>query len=75
MRELKKNLHTLPNIPTAIPYLTSYYKKYWGFCISHNQFKKMREGKYRVLIDSSLKKGSLTLADSVLKGKVKMNIN
>lgn len=74
LKELKKNLHTLPKIPTAIPYLTSYYHKNWGFCISYNQFKKLREGKYKVVIKSNFKKGSLTLADSVLKGKVKKEI-
>ena len=40
-KELFKNLHYLKKQPEAIPYITSYYKKIWGFCISHNQFKEI----------------------------------
>ena len=34
-----KNIFFLKNKPNAIPYVTSYYKKRWGFCISYNQKK------------------------------------
>ena len=29
--ELKKNLHFRKDLTNAIPYVTSYYKKNWGF--------------------------------------------
>lgn len=73
--ELKAHLHTLPEQPNAIPYLTSYYKKTWGFCLTHNEFKTLPEkGEYRVFIDSSLKPGSLTYGQCLLPGKSKKEV-
>ncbi len=67
--ELKKKIYFLPKQPTAIPYITSYYKKDWGFCVSKKEFRKLPKGKYRVFIDSSHKKGKLNMAHSILRGK------
>ena len=39
--DLQKHLFSLPKQPSAVPYLTSYYKKMWGFCLSENQRKKI----------------------------------
>ena len=33
-------------MPNDIPYVASYYNQTWGFCISHNEFKNLKEGKY-----------------------------
>ena len=41
--ELLKKLHSLKKHPNAIPYITSYYKKYWGFCVTENFKKKSRK--------------------------------
>lgn len=69
LSELKNNLFTIPDFPEAIPYLTAYYGNRWGFCISHNEYIKLEEGRYEVVIDSELTDGALTIADSVLEGK------
>ena len=75
-----KNLFFLKNQPTAIPYLTSYYKKGWGFCVSYNQFKKFNnkyssKDKFKIVINSSLKNnGNLNYAELILKGKSKKEI-
>jgi aminopeptidase-like protein len=67
--ELKKHLFTAPEHPHWIPYRTSYYEENWGFCLSHRQFLEMQEGEYEVLIDSSLKNGSLTYGEYYLAGE------
>ena len=38
--ELLKRLYSIKSKPNAIPYITSYYKKNWGFCITHEEKKK-----------------------------------
>ena len=59
-KELKLHLHTIPEKPDSIPYVTSYYKKEWGFCTKHSQLKSINDDFYHVKIDSTLKKGNLT---------------
>tara|TARA_B110000858_G_scaffold26185_1_gene27274 strand:+ start:2549 stop:3826 length:1278 start_codon:yes stop_codon:yes gene_type:complete len=71
---LKKNLYFIKDLPNAIPYVTSYYKKRWGFCLSYNQFKKLKNEKYDVVIDTSSKKGKLTVGECLIKGKSKKEI-
>jgi len=69
LEELKKYLYSLPELPDAIPYITSYYEKRWGFCISHNELETLPDGSYKVFIDSKLSDGNMIVADSVLRGE------
>jgi len=77
--KLLDHIHSLPKQPKAIPYITSYYNKYWGFCMSHlqkNQIKKYsKDDKFKVLIDSKFnKKGFLNYGEILLKGKSNQEI-
>ena len=69
LKELEKHLYSIEDKPDAIPYVTSYYKERWGFCLSDNQRKQLKEGNYRVFIDSELKEGSLSYGELILPGK------
>jgi aminopeptidase-like protein len=64
--ELKLHLHTLPDQPDLIPYVTSYYEKNWGFCLSQNQLNEMPKGRYRAVIKSKHKKGSLLYGELII---------
>ena len=70
-KKLLKHLHYLTDRPNWIPYRTSYYKKYWGFCVKKTLLKsKDFVGPFYVKIDSSLKKkGNLIYGEAFKKGK------
>ena len=78
--DLIKKLYYLKKQPDAIPYVTSYYQKRWGFCITHNNFKKIQtnyktKDKFKVFIDSNFnKKGNLNYGEIILRGSSKQEI-
>ena len=69
LAELDKHLHSLPEQPDAIPYITSYYSHDWGFCLAHNDRLALKEDNYRVFIDSELAPGVLNIGECILPGK------
>jgi aminopeptidase-like protein len=70
LSELRPHLFSIPEHPEWIPYRTSYYHESWGFCLSHNQLKALKEGEYEVYIDSSLTDGRLTYGECLLPGQL-----
>ena len=69
LAELKRHIHTIPEHPDWIPYVTSYYEKKWGFCMAHRQFKGLVNDTYEVKIDSRLSDGHLTYGELYIKGQ------
>lgn len=67
--ELLEHVYTQPDQPDWIPYVTSYYKERWGFCMSENQKKDLTEDKYHIFIDSTLEPGSLTYGELIVPGE------
>jgi aminopeptidase-like protein len=67
---LRPHLHSLPEMPHAIPYLTSYYNEEWGFCLTHEELMSLPlEGNYEVFIDTDLRNGFVKLGEAVLPGE------
>jgi len=72
--ELDDHLFSLPEQPTAIPYVTSYYDLNWGFCITDILRKQLKEGKYHVVIDSKLEDGVLNYGELIIPGETDREI-
>ena len=74
LNDLQKYLHSLPDQPNAIPYITSYYERKWGFCLTQKQRDDLIEGQYEVMIDSKIFKGQLNYGELILPGKSKKEV-
>lgn len=74
LEELKAHIYTEPDQPDAIPYVTSYYKDNFGFCMSENMKNSLPQGKYHMVIDSEHIDGSLTYAELIIPGKCEKEI-
>ena len=74
LKKLQDHLYSLPDKPNAIPYITSYYEKRWGFCLTHHERQNLKDGDYEVYIDSELFNGSLSYGEILIKGQTSKEI-
>lgn len=67
--ELLAHVYTLPEQPDWIPFVTSFYKERWGFCMSEKLKGQLTDASYHVVIDSDLKDGYLTYGELIVPGE------
>ena len=63
LKDLLKIIYTIPEQPKAIPYITSYYEKKYGFCMSDYQKRQLKDDYYEINIDTNFKNGSLNYGE------------
>jgi aminopeptidase-like protein len=68
LNELQPHLHSIPEHPAWVPYVTSYYSKNWGFCLPHARRVSLKTGNYRAVIRSSFTRGSVDCGYCHLRG-------
>lgn len=72
--ELLKYIYTQRDQPDLTPYVTSYYKRRFGFCMSENEKASLPDGQYHALIDSELFDGELLVGDMLIEGESQREI-
>ena len=74
LADLQAHLYSLPEQPDAIPYITSYYKERWGFCLSQQLRDTLVDGEYEVVVDTELFDGSLSYGELIIPGNSSQEI-
>ena len=74
LSQLNKHLYSIKKDPKIIPYVTSYYKKNFGFCIEHQKRQKLKNLDYQVVVDSKFVNGNIVNGISEIKGNTKKTI-
>ena len=69
LEDLQPHLHSLIDQPDVIPYVTSYYKKRWGFCLSQKQRDGLVDGTYRAKINARHFDGVMNYAELFIPGE------
>lgn len=80
-KNLLKKIYVSRLYKDAIPYVTSYYKKDWGFCTTEKHKSEInkkysKNEKFKILIKSNFKKknGKMPFGEFILPGKSKQEI-
>jgi aminopeptidase-like protein len=67
--QLLAHLHTTEMFSDATPYVTSYYRLYWGFCVTQEFLSKLIDEKYFVSISTRSFKGKMHYGEIFIPGK------
>ncbi len=68
LEELRPHLFSKLELPSAIPYRTSYYNSNWGFCLADETVQSLPDGSYEVCIDTEFVDGATSYGELVIPG-------
>ena len=79
LKELAPHLHYREDLPEAIPYRTSYYRRDWGFCLRYKDYATHfgglpEDALFDVHIDTDLSPGSLTIGECRIPGRTEYEV-
>lgn len=74
LEDLYTQLYTIEDIPEAIPYVTSFYKRRWGFALEYKKYKNLTKGNYHAKINSKHIDGELNYGELIIPGQTKEEI-
>src|ERR1700690_67349 len=74
LAQLQDHLFSMPEMPNAIPYVTSYYRRNWGFCLPSRIRDSLLPGNYHAKVDSVLGPGSLSYEEILLPGELPQEV-
>lgn len=66
--DLEPHLRSLPDMPDAIPYVTTYFDRTWIFCLTERQKQALVDDQYHVVVKSTLAPGSLSYGELLIPG-------
>lgn len=72
--ELEEYVFTQQDQPDVIPYVTSYYAKRSGFCMTEAMWQGLPKGNYHIYIDSKFCNGSMTYGEIVIPGETEEEV-
>lgn len=72
--DLLPHLHSIPEYPSAVPYVTSYYERNWGFCLSDKELKSLPKGEYTITIDTEFSSGEMPYGELLIPGESESEI-
>lgn len=72
--ELQPYIYVQEKQPELIPYITAYYSKKAGFCMSKNMWDGLPEDAYHAVIRSEFVDGSMTFGEVVIQGETEKEV-
>ncbi len=67
--ELLRHLHVHAKLPDAIPFIFKYYDRDWGLCCTRDQRDALTDERYRVVIRTDFRYGTLKVGEIVIPGQ------